>query len=378
MGKDFSHLTSEEIETLMRRYYDGEAVSKLIKEYNISVHASELYKLFPPEVYQNYSCEYCDEFLVINRPSKTTKDFPKYERDLYCPICGHKPFQSHCRCKNCLEEERLLRIEQLEQIQEVYSRARTPVDFSSLSFESKVFLGALCRALLKENLYEIVPYSESEVVLTPTDDLRKKLYSNLIHDQIIAVSPQSPLEAFATDSEDFPNTFYTYKVTYFLNLVFPPNKQDLFTEILNPSYYSADCANEALVLWREIAVAECIEYLQYQLDKVNFEFTPGDKTYKTFEIMLNDFSVSQIYGIIWRAVADASKLYLEKGISKKHAANSVIGACERYAERAKINGWDLTQYNRIKDLPQSELSLFYFNRVLGIGEMGFRVPPTIV
>lgn len=78
MGKDLSHLTSEEIETLMRRYYDGEAVSKLIKEYNISVHASELYKLFPPEVYQNYSCEYCDEFLVINRPSKTTKDFPKY------------------------------------------------------------------------------------------------------------------------------------------------------------------------------------------------------------------------------------------------------------------------------------------------------------
>ena len=97
-----------------------------------------------------------------------------------------------------------------------------------------------------------------------------------------------------------------------------------------------------------------------------------------FDIILNDFSVSQIYGIIWRAVADASKLYLEKGISKKHAANSVIGACERYAERAKINGWDLTQYNRIKDLPQSVLSLFYFNRVLGIGEMGFRVPPTIV
>lgn len=378
MGKDLSHLTSEEIETLMRRYYNGEAVSKLIKEYNVSVHASELYKLFPPEVYQNYSCEYCGEFLVINRPSKTMKNFPKYERDLYCPICGHKPFQEQCRCENCLEEEQLLRIEQLEQIQEVYSRARTPIDFSSLSFENKVFLGALCRALLRENLYEIAPYSDSEVVLTPTDDLRKKMYSNLIHEQIIAVSPQSPLEAFATDSGDFPNTFYTYKVTYLLNLVFPSNKQDLFTEILNPNYYSADCADEALTLWKEIAVAECIEYLQYQLDKVNFEFTPGDKTYKTFEIILNDFSVSQVYGIIWRAVADASKLYLQKGISKKHAANSVIGACERYAERAKLNGWDLTQYNRIKDLPQSTLSLFYFNRVLGIGEMGFRVSPTFV
>ena len=362
----------------MQRYYNGEAASRLIKEYKLSVRAAELYKLFPPEVYPNYSCEYCDEFLVINRPSKATKDFPKYERDLYCPICGHKPFQAHCRCKNCLEEEQLLRIEQLKQIQEVYSRPRTPVDFSSLSFRNKVFLGTLCRALLKENLYEIAPYSGAEVILAPTDDLRTKIYSDLIHTQIVAVSPQSPLEAFPTDSEDFPNTFYTYKVTYFLNLVFPKNKQNLFTEILNPSYYSADYADEALELWKEIAVAECIEYLQYQLDKVNFEFTPGEKTYKTFEIILNDFSVSQIYGIIWRSVADASKLYLEKGISKKHAANSVIGACERYAERAKINGWDLTQYNRIKDIPQSTLSLFYFNRVLRIGDMGFRVPPTIV
>ena len=129
MGKDLSHLTSGEIETLMQRYYDGEAVSKLMKEYNITACASELYKLFPPEVYQNYSCEYCDEFLVINRPSKAMKDSPRYERELYCPICGHKPFQSHCTCENCLEEERLLKIEQLGQIKETYSRAKSPVDF---------------------------------------------------------------------------------------------------------------------------------------------------------------------------------------------------------------------------------------------------------
>ena len=114
MQKDLGHLSSEEIEALMQRYYNGEAASRLIKEYKLSVRAAELYKLFPPEVYPNYSCEYCDEFLVINRPSKATKDFPKYERDLYCPICGHKPFQAHCRCKNCLEEEQLLRIEQLK------------------------------------------------------------------------------------------------------------------------------------------------------------------------------------------------------------------------------------------------------------------------
>ena len=135
------------------------------------------------------------------------------------------------------------------------------------TFENKVFLGAICRALLKENLYEIAPFSNSEVILTPTDILRKKLYSSLIHNQVIAVSPQSPLDAFDIDSEDFPNIFYIYRVTYFLNLIFPANKQDLFTEILDPSYYCPENADEAVMLWKEIAVAECIEYLHCRFVK---------------------------------------------------------------------------------------------------------------
>ncbi len=152
--------------------------------------------------------------------------------------------------------------------------------------------------------------------------------------------------------------------------------KDIFAEILNPTYYSKEDQEEALSLWNNIAIAECIEYLQYNLVRVGFDFSPGEKTYKTFEILLKDFSVSQIYGVIWKAIADASRLYLESGMSKKHAANTVIGSCERYAERAKNNHWDLTGYHRVKELPQSILSLFFFNRVLGIGEMGFKVPPT--
>ena len=174
MEKILSHLTAKEIETLMQRYYAGESVSKLISEYGISVHSSELYKLFPPEVFPNYICEYCGEPLVINRPSKTTKNLPKYERDLYCPICGHKPFQTHCNCQNCQEEKRNLQMKRLHQIEEAYSKPREPVDFSTLSFENKVFLGTICRGLLEENLYEIVPLLDSEVILKPTDMLCKK------------------------------------------------------------------------------------------------------------------------------------------------------------------------------------------------------------
>lgn len=378
MHKNLKHLSTHEIELLMQRYYNGESVTQLIKEYQLSVRTSELYKLFPPETITDEFCEYCNEQLVRDRISKNAQRWAYRDADMYCPLCQHRPYYAQCKCKNCIEEERLLHEYQTEQIKKVYSQKKDPVDFLALSFEQKVYLGALCRALCKENLFEIMPYDEATVVLAPTNELCAHLYRQLSRNQIIAVSPSSAISAFDLDSEDFPNTYYIYHVTYYLNLEFPSNKQELFTEILNPTYYCSEHEAAATSLWREIAVGECLEYLDYQLKKVGFDFSPGEKTYKTFDILLEDFSVSQIYGIIWKAVADASRLYLEGNITKRHAANSVIGACERYAERAKMNHWVLTEYSRIRDLPQSALSSFFFNRVLGIGDLGFKTPPSIV
>lgn len=93
--------------------------------------------------------------------------------------------------------------------------------------------------------------------------------------------------------------------------------------------------------------------------------------------MLEHYSVSQIYGIIWRKVSDATRLYQEGGITKKHAANTVIGGCLSFGERARINNWDLRKYSRIKELPQTVISELFFNQVLHIGEMGFDMSPTL-
>ena len=348
MHKNLNHLSSAEIETLMQRYYSGDKIAILLKEYDISVHASMLCRLFPPKVYPDYKCEYCNQSLVANRGSKTTRGCLQSKSELYCPKCGHRPFKTGCQCPNCLEKERMLRIEQQNQIQAYYSQEREPAFFDDLSFENKVFLGALCQCLLQEDLYEFAPRSGADVVLAPTEDLENKIYDNLLDAQAIAVSPRSTLTAFDLEDDEFPASFYLYKVSYYLNLKFPEDKTDMFNRILDPDYYSNDYMQEALDLWKEIAVAECIEYLLYQLERIKFKFSPGEKTYTTFYIILKDFSVSQVFSIIWRSVADCSRRYLEGNISKKQAANGVIGACERFAERAKLNGWDLTPYSRVK------------------------------
>lgn len=378
MYEDLSHLTDEKINELMKRYYQGEAVKKIIKEFDLNVSSSNLYKLFPAEEFTAYKCNYCESVLVADRPSKMMAEMPRYESSLYCPYCRHKPYIKNCNCENCIQAAIKQKKERLKNINDSFGIQQSQVEFQNLSFTEKVYLGALCRAYLRENMFEISPVEEKNVILSPSEDLRSAIYQELINAKVITVSPLSAISAFIFDENNWPKEYYTYQVTYNLNLISSVNEKDLFSEILDPTYYSKDDQENALALWNKIGIAECVEYLQYNLNKVGFDFSPGEKTYTTFGILLKDFSVSQIYGIIWKAVADASRLYLEKGMTKKHAANTVIGACERYAERAKINHWDLTGYRRVREVPQSILSLFFFYRVLGIGEMGFEIPPTIV
>ena len=377
MYNNLEHLSTEDIEELVRRYYNGEAVAQLIEEYHLSVRTSSLYKLFPREVLTNVVCEYCGTNLVRDRPPKNSVKYIFMDQYAYCPSCNHMPNMLGCRCINCIEKEQSEQVFRAQQINEFYSVGIPPVDFDSLSFESKVFCGALFRTLGKENLVEIKPYIEAHTPLAPTKELIDEIYHHLCSTGVIAVSPTSPVDAFVVD-ETFPRTYHTYRVGYHLNLTFPDNKQSLINTILNPTFYLPEEKDDALKLWRKIAVAECVEYLMYQLKKVRFVFTPGEKTYEVFEVLLNDFSVSQIYGIIWKAVAGASKLYLEKGFNKKHAANSVITGCERIGDRARLYGWNLAEYHRIKELPQSSLSAYFFNRVLGIGDLGFTTPPQII
>ena len=375
MHEELRHLTAEKIKELRQRYYRGEKTSSLIEEYGIAVHPNNLYKSFPPEEVEEY-CEYCGTQFVRDCVSKSAYRWRK-DDDIYCPMCRHKPHTS-CKCASCVRKERQLEEDRRQQIEALYSHGSNRVNFTELSFEQKAFLGALCRALLKEDLSEIKPYIGSNTILAPTDKLCREIYETLIQSGVITVSPSSPLTAFGPANGNFPNVYDVLQVTYRLNLADDTNKGELFDEILNPTYYCVSYEDEALKLWKKIAVSECLEYLELQLKKVGFPFNPGEKTYKMFDILLDDFSVSQIYGIIWRAVADASKLYLERerGMTRKHAANTVIGTCERYAARAKANGWTLNEYNRPLELPQSELSSFYYNRVLGIGDKGFKKPPT--
>lgn len=382
------HLTMLQIESLMNKYYNGVKASDIIKEYNIDTTSSKLYTLFPPIICEDIICPVCNEPMYKERDSKSSYSWNK--KKPFCAICGHTD-EIICKCNYCiaerekvrkLNEERKVRIlqEKREKIKKVYDLNIVPVNYSELNFREKVFLGALLRTSLSEDMEVILPVNDAERELAPTIGYIKEILSYLIGRGVISVDSNSSIDAFLDSNEEkdieFPNVYYITMVKYRINIVGDEEIKNILSKIINPKSFSDADKEDALNIWKEIALEECIEYFEYQMKSVRFDFNIGEKTIAIFKDLLENFSVSQIYGIIYKSVANATKYYQESSVSKKQAANSVIGGCQRYAERAMINNWELAKYSRIKELPQSMISEFFFDRVIGVGSLGFNMPPS--
>lgn len=372
----------------MNRYYNNEKTKDLIEEYKIDINTSKLYTLFPPTICNDKICPSCGNVMMMKRPPKSSYSFNI--NNVYCVNCGHED-TDFCDCTYCKERKRIEKVKREEEQKKIVQKKRELINttynldnhesfkLSNLTFRAKVYLGALLRLALTEDMKKIKALEWFERSLSPTLGYTKEILRFLTYNNLILVSPDSDIDAFpdSSDETEFPHTYYINKVNYVLNIDFEEDYEKGIADLINPKEIEKeDDKKEALKIWREIALEECLEYLTYQINKVRFQFNPGEKTTTVFKDLLEYFSVSQVYGIIFKSIANTTRYYQEANISKKHAANLVIGNCQRYGEKAIIEKWELTKYHRDYEIPQSIISEFFFNRITKIGDLGFQIPPS--
>ncbi|WP_411682864.1 hypothetical protein [Clostridium thailandense] len=190
-----------------------------------------------------------------------------------------------------------------------------PIILSNLAFRDRLYLGALLRLSLSEDMQYIGPINDDINSLAPTLDMAKEIVLSLSNKNIIVPHPDSDINAFTyketEDRETFPNTFYIYKVKYHLNLGESHEKENIIKCLLNPLEVTELDNVMIPTIWKEIATAECLESLNYQMGKVSFDFTPGHKPIAVIEELLNDFCTAQVFGIIYKGVTSAVRYYQE-------------------------------------------------------------------
>lgn len=379
MNEKLLHLTSNQLENLIERYYSNEKIANLIKEFDLKLRPTELVKNFPPEVLDS-ECIYCGTNIIRSRISR---EYSKWRTaSEYCPNCGHEN-KGFCSCPNCKEQDRLKKEIERQHKQDFINSwividEDSKIDFDLLTFTDKVYLGAILREGISEDYNYIKPFENFTNSISPTSEFRSEIVDRLIEINAIVIHPSIDSEFIEIiDYENGNYRYFPYKVKWALNVKKEHiNKVPLIELLINPLNIRESEYEEAFFLWKKIALYESIEYFHHSVTNIlGIEYSIGDKTKSVLTDLLNDYSVSQIYGILYKSTNNALRFQAEKGVSTKHASNTIIGNAQSFGERAKINNWDLQKYGRIKDCPESSLSKFFFERILKIGYDGFNEKP---
>lgn len=381
MSEKLSHLSEEQIQELIIRYYEKEKVSDLIAEYNLNLRPNELVRNFPPEILEK-KCIYCNLEFIRKRVSR---DYLYWKASSeYCPNCGHED-DAFCLCKNCKAIEWHKQDNERQNKQEFMDiwlnhLEEDKIDLNELTFIDKIYLGALLREGISEDYDYIRPIEHFINPLTPTYEFLKEVIDRLKEINAIVIHPNTDSEFIEiVDYENGSFRYYPYKVKWGLNVKSDGfSKVSLIELIINPLDLEQSNYDEAIQLWRKIALYESIEYFIYSVENIlGIDYEIGDRTKTVLNDLINDYSVAQIYGILYKATNNALRFQAEKGVTSKHASNTIIGNAQSFGERAKINNWVLQKYNRIKDCPESALSKFFFERVIKVGFNGFSEVPNL-
>jgi hypothetical protein len=284
----------------------------------------------------------------VGRPFSSRADFTqsrssRWQREWMCDECTTSARQREAE----LAETR--RVEQAGALREWFDlEAGGTLDSTTLTLEEALSLLALIRVAADEKLETIQPIGER--MLSPFRELDDELLSHLYHERgVLQIDPFSEAAAFNWE-DGKPVRYFTYKVGWQIRdgerSVDIASAQRALEQAFR-GRWSAAWMIERDDLWRKLALAECLEYLRVSLDDHGLTKEMGEKTRHVVANALNDFSIGQVYSFIWRAAKDAAAFYVRERVTKRHAANTVVGAIERSAERAVANGWDVKDFGAI-------------------------------
>ena len=371
-----NHLTAEQIEELIAAYYGGENVHKLIERFGLDCSSNTLWRLFPAKKLDQ-RCRICGAPLWEERLPRT-QYLAGREHPPCCSHCGHTE-GVRCRCPACKREraEQAIQAAHREraEIEEYCVRhwdyQRRHIQPDELSLKAAVALIALVRSGGWEDNEDVSPWGTSGAPWTPAaNSFRRHLLNTLLDELLIAPSPTASPDAFPKSS-DGGRKWDPERVNW---VILHPSPSQFLRQLVEKAE-SEDWPDEWHQSWKDLGLslarAECWEFCRLNLERRDLPM-PGEKALnELITDLLRHFSVSRCYRLLWMGAARATDAMARRNLNRQHAANYVIGACQRLASSARAEGWDLKGFARDRDLPRSEMSHVLHDVFLKHGEDGF-------
>ncbi len=282
-----------------------------------------------------------------------------------------RPF--HCAACKALEQQQLDTAKRLR-IVEAYEQAMAAaMPLEALSARHCLYLLALIKHAGSEDLSHIRPYCQvRHGRLTPMRDVDRDLINQLWRAGVIAVDPESDPGALELDREQDARVHFN-EVRWqpvVKGLVGLALYERLDAHVLRAGFMR-QAAQEVRECCEHLALLECLAFLEVALEEYRLGYRAGVKTCAMITHALECFTVAQVCNLLHRAARDAAAFYQRGGVSRDHAAKTVVGSFERLMEKTLANDWVVAPFRRNFNVPQSALSRLIYNRLLGTDDGGF-------
>lgn len=379
-----NRLTSDQLDELMARYYSGENIALLIKEFRLVIAPNAIHSLFPNRLLEEMPCPFCGTVMEQPLPSRSALRNGSSFPSPYCSWCGHEE-RDACQCAGCCARQRSLLVQALEQrrvsIRRREGQGRQNASLQSASLRDVVDVVALCRAGRYENTDNISALIDQVLPLCCTSDWQADVALRLhdlgyidVGDLSIGIDWQ-PLEE-VDGHLDLDIDLIPWKLSLGKSCTENIEILSSYEQTLRcASQWNVGWETELQSLWHECALDEVLAYFSARLHQHGFVPRIGDKTRQVFSEILDHFSVYEAYNFVWAAVKNAAAYKLRTNVSGRHAANTIVGYCQQRAERAVAEKWSIKPYRRDPSIPVSVRSSLFANVVTKLGERFYSDSP---
>ncbi|MDO8349687.1 MAG: hypothetical protein Q7S94_00865 [Gallionella sp.] len=369
-----AHLSDEQVASLIIRYYEGEKIKSLLSEFEILSLPNQFNKILPRVVQANLRCTACGAPMVKILQSRHKSN--THNEPYACSSCSHLNSIS-CRCVQRMKlaqdakfAEQFTHQSLISAYCNKYSPAPRSVSVADISLRVAVSLLAMVRTCQQKNDGTYGSISNNPIPFSPEGNFGFGLIKMLFADALIAPSDSSTPYAFSIEDGKVVS-FFIETVDWKLNFASPELLISQIEECgLNGvwPYGWNDAVND---LKMDIALAECKEFYEHCLYERELFFNAGTAVDSMLLNLLRDHSVAQCMRIIWGGAQSAVDFKARNKTTSQHAANYMVGACQRWADRARAESWEVKGFRRNFKLPRSMLSYILYDVILKTGERGF-------
>lgn len=374
-----SHLGPQQVAELMARYYAGEEIAQLLREFSITCHASKLVQSFPAEVL-DLPCPNCGSQILRQRRSRARSS----EMPAVCSGCEHRQ-SPWCRCPTCRSLAEKLQKAQSSRTAEAIvaycesaNRVEAPTtDFDEVSPIAAIALLALVRATDNQSDGRLSAVPEANPPFAPTPTLAADLLRLLHAEGLICLDPTSPPEAFSFEEDQIVGVQLLSAKWRILDPGVPILMDELVWRSTSDKLPTR-WLDDARKLHINLAAAECRSFFDWCLKDRRLPAVASPKVDMMIRDVLIDYSVSQALKVIRTGAQWTSDFLLRGGVHRSHAANYAIGACQRFADQARAKDWEVRGLHRPPNLPRSVLGYVLHDLVLKVGDRGFYSPASLL